>query len=107
MSEVVVIKIIESPVSVAINVTEVLGRNGEQGPAGDGHTHLSEGFTNSTNPEKTLSQNYIAGPGNIKVFRNGARLGISEYNETAANKITLTVQPILEDEIIIDFKYLP
>jgi hypothetical protein len=102
MTDTVIINVVEVVEEVTITVTEVLGRDGEQGVPGDGYTHTSEEFTGTTNAAITLANAYISG--SIKLFKNSARLNRASYTESETG-IVLNVPRIEEDEFIIDYKY--
>ncbi len=102
MSETIIINIIEAEQQVTINVTELLGRDGEPGPAGDGYTHVSEDFTGSTSVAITLAHAYI--PGSIRLFKNGARQNNASFTQSDTG-IVLNLPRNVEDEFIIDYKY--
>lgn len=110
MSETITINIIEAEQQVTINVNEVLGSDGEQGPPGDGYTHTSEDFTGSTSNTIVLANVYV--PGSVRLYKNGARLSNSSFSEAGesildvtADTIVLNIVRIAEDEFIIDYKY--
>lgn len=104
MSDIVTINITQQATSVAIEVNEVLGRDGVQGPPGTEYEDASEQFTGSTSATLTTAHNYKAGSG--RLFKNGARLYGTPFTETTANTITLTVARLADDEFIFDYKYL-
>ena len=108
MSDIVTINITQQvPQPVTITVNEVLGADGEQGPAGADGTVYEDGheeFTGSTSLTLTTAHNYVAGSGCL--YKNGARLLAASFTEATANTITLNVARLADDEFIFDYKYL-
>lgn len=103
MIEEVIINVVETE-SVIINVTEVLGKDGEKGAPGDGYIHTRERFTGSESPEIELSQ---VPDGVFTVFKNPALLDdVTDYS-IAGTKITLNVPRINDDVITVLYKYQP
>jgi hypothetical protein len=63
----------------------------------------SQEFTGSTSLVLTLSQTYISG--SIKLYKNGVRLRPSDFTQTTATTITLTVPRLTTDIFLADFNY--
>lgn len=107
MSDIVTINITQQATTITVNVNEVLGKDGDQGPPGDGsaaYEDTSEVFTGSTSSTLTMAQAYKTGSG--RLYKNGYRLPATSFTEATATTITLNVARIADDDFIFDYKYL-
>jgi hypothetical protein len=85
---------------IQFNSATLPGGGGGELPQ-DGHEEFPAQISTSTTIN--LLENYISG--SVRIHRNGSLLPNSSYTQASLNSITLNFVRVLDDELIIDYKF--